>query len=216
MNSEKDNDIETKQSISDEKTVRTSALLSLLFLFAILLLILDYTFPTPKVNHIRSIMTLGYWVTIFLSMFLITKQLMPHLFPNAKIFKYEYELLFMSVLITSILLALNIITGGGIPGSPYLSFLSSFPIFCVVLLFEPITFNSCLKGVGIFIGTILIVYFIEYMLNYYFQITLVVDANKLDKFMFSSDFIKLTLSILAITVLSNLFSIYFAAREKTT
>ena len=208
------NDVEKDHVIAARKEDRVVVLLILLLLYSFISLCLDYTFPIPKNAALKSIIAIGYWTSIFAIMFLIANRMFPRLCPELKsqIVQYERYVLLASVLLTSLILALNIKTGGGID-SPYVSFLSSFPIFCMILLFESISLGTCLKGVGIVILALILVYAVDPVLNYVVGTELTVNTEKLKQFMDSPSFISLTVSIIVITVISNLLSIYFAARK---
>jgi len=102
--------------------------------------------------------------------------------------------------------------GGGID-SPYVAFLSSFPMFCIVLLFESITFLACVKGVGIAFGTLGCVYVVDPVLKCIAGREVFSNTTQLTEFMDSPGFMCLTVSVIAITIISNVLSIYFAARK---
>ena len=199
------------QSIEDNKT-NVLSLFSLIFVLVIL--VLDYTYPMPRLKIISDIVRFALLISLFTTMFILAHQILPNFLSNHRLYeKYKKPLLCISLIITSLILAINIKVGGGIPISPYVSFLSSFPIFCMVLLFETITFTACLKGAGLIFNTIVLVYLVDYLLNFFLSVSIVVDESTLVTFTKSSQLVKLTVIILTITIISNICSIYFAAKE---
>lgn len=190
------------------------SLIFLLLVYTLIALGLDYTFPIPKHEWVKGTIALGYWLTIFTTMFLLAYSAFPEAFSESKavVGKLQRPLLFVGVLVTAVMLAMNILAGGGIR-SPYVSFLSSFPMFFMVLLFEVVTIKACMKGATIALGSLGSVFMVDFSLRQFTGRSISVDEKSLVAFLGSESAEWLAIFVLAITGSANLISIYLGSRR---
>jgi hypothetical protein len=206
-------------------------LLFLLLFYALAAVFLDSTFPIPKHDWVAGVMKIGHWSTIGIAMFLLCYNSIPEVFeeidPYVKI--HKHKLIYTSVFIAALMLAISIRAGGDIR-SPYVSFLSSFPIFFMVLLFDDVTLKTCAKGAAIAVGSLIIVYAIDYLIWFMMDSSMSVSLQSLTEFLRADSSISvkeqsltsflrsesamwLAFFILSITSIANILSIYVGARE---
>lgn len=193
---------------------RLNVLLILLLGYTLSALFLKYTFPVPMPEWVEGIMDAGYWITVFATMFLLAIKTVPEAFYGFKstVERHQRWLLFACVSIVALLLGVSIRTGGDIH-SPYVSFLASFPIFFMVLLFDKVSAGTCLKGAAIAVVAVVGVYIIDYFLQSLIGVSMTLSEQKIKTFLGSAPATRLAFSVLGITFLANLASIYYGARK---
>jgi len=194
---------------------RVAVLLYLLLAYFLVSIVLDSSFPIPKTLGLRNVMIVANWALAFAIMFLLGRQLKPDAFEGHVDFAQEYEdyILAAVVFTTAAMLSLNIIAGGGVR-SPYVSFLSSFPVFSMVLLFDKVDLRSCAKGASIAIGSLALVYGLDFVIARLFGSGIAVSTERLEVFWTSPNWSCLVVAVLLVTALSNLLSLYLGARQE--
>ena len=105
---------------------------------------------------------------------------------------------FIAVTLLCLILMLNIKTVGGLPSSPYASFLSSFPVFCMVLIFGEITLKSCIKALILLLAAFFIVEITSILLG-----ATLISMDTLDVAVLNG----LSYATLVITIIANILSI---------
>lgn len=187
-----------------------NSLLVTSLVFSFLLLILDFSFEAPRADVVASIIKLLYVTSIGFIMFVVANRLMPAFakrLPSVTD-KHFNGMVFVAVVLLCIVLAINIKTVGGLPSSPYASFLSSFPVFSMVMIFGSITARTCIKAVGLIILTLLAVELMDMLVSGYFGCGL--SHKQIADFLKSDRNTYLAYAVLFITVIANVVSILFA------
>ena len=189
------------------------ALLVIIVSFIIITLLLDSTWPVPKKEGLDSLIKISYWIAFGCMLFFTLINTVPEFFGEMKTYIIDKEKIFLTVQIVfiALVISVNIVVGGGVK-SPYIAFLSSFPIFSMVLLFESITIKNCIKGIGIMAGALLTIVLLVPFYSWLTGSSIVEEKTLIQEFLQSKDFIMLTISLVVITSLSNVVSLYAGAR----
>jgi len=177
--------------------------------FAFVLIILDYSFPIQRPSILQSFLVLLYVIAICLIMIELVSNIsefVPELLGKivekksllgSPFFRrIRQYLVFTAVTLLCLILVLNIKTVGGFPSSPYASFLSSFPIFCVVMIFGEVKVMSCIKAFGLILAAFVVVEITAPLLGY----KNVINISEVTS-------LRLSYAVLLITTLSNVFSL---------
>lgn len=187
----------------------SNELLIVSLIFSFTLILLDFSFQAPRVDFLNPLLKLLYSLSGSFLMFVLANNTIPDLTSKLPILSSDYhcKIVAFSVVILCIILALDIKTVGGLPASPYASFLSSFPVFCMVMIFGTITFKTCVKAIALLLGSLLFVEFVDIILSW--NGISIVHSN-INVFLGSGAATLLAFFVLAVTIISNILSILLA------
>ncbi len=197
-------------NIQSEENIPKNSLILLSLVFSVIFLLLDYHFHAPRVDFIDSIISTLYSISIGCIMLVLSSSLQPDIIDKIPIIKKHYFnfLISFSIILLSIVLMLDIKTTGGIPFSPYSAFLSSFPIFCVVMMFGGITVRSCVKAILLIVSIYFLVEFIDFIIVSFLDAKII--HEEVNSFLKSDVNKILSTAILFVTITSNICSILLA------
>ena len=197
-------------SIKNDANIPKISLILLSLVFSIILMLLDFSFHAPRISLVESIIKVLYSISIGIILFVLANRSIPDLIDKVPVVKDRYFHLLISgaIILLSLILALDIKTTGGLPSSPYSSFLSSFPVFCIVMMFGSITFKTCIKAIILIASILLLVEIVDMILFYCADCTIV--HSKVNEFIESDINIKLSSLVLLVTIVSNILSILLA------
>lgn len=198
---------------NNDNRIPSNPLLILCLTFTLILILLESSFPAPRNEVLGPLINLVYWVSVFLIMYVLAYKNIPGLIDKLPFVRQDhyYVLLFVAVILLCLVLALNIKTIGGLPSSPYASFLSSFPVFCMVMIFGEITTGTCIKALFLIASSIVIVEVANIFLSVILHINLV--HEKIADFLMSDTSTHLSFVILGVTIIANILSILLAQQN---
>lgn len=193
--------------------IPSNPLLILCLAFTLILILLDSSFPAPRNEILGPLIKFAYWVSAFFIMYILAYKNIPDLINKLPLVSQDnyYVLLFVAVILLCLVLALNIKTIGGLPSSPYASFLSSFPVFCMVMIFGEINTGTCTKALLLIVLSLGIVEVTDRLFISILHISL--SHEKIADFLNSDTSTHLSFVILGVTIMANILSILFAQQN---